>query len=199
VELVVVRHAEPVRIEDADGPADPPLTELGRAQAGAAARWLAAEHLDAVYASPLRRAVETAEPIAAEHGLGITIEDGVAEYDRESPHYIPYEELKAERTEHFLALVEGRFDEISPEGPAFVDRVIEAFAGLIASHPGQRIAVVCHGGTVNVFLAHVLGLDRPLFFEPEYTSISRVAASRNGPRSVVSINETGHLRDLAVP
>jgi probable phosphoglycerate mutase len=58
---------------------------------------------------------------------------------------------------------------------------------------------VCHGGTVNVFLAHVLGLDRPLFFEPEYTSISRVAASRNGPRSVVSINETGHLRDLAVP
>jgi len=53
---------------------------------------------------------------------------------------------------------------------------------------------VCHGGVINAYLAHVLGLDDLLFFEPAYTSISRVRASRRGHRMLVSANETAHLR-----
>ena len=63
----------------------------------------------------------------------------------------------------------------------------------------RRVVVVCHGGAINAYLGHVAGIDRPLWFEPAYASISRVAASRDGVRSIVSINETGHLRYLAVP
>jgi 2,3-bisphosphoglycerate-dependent phosphoglycerate mutase len=55
------------------------------------------------------------------------------------------------------------------------------------------VAAVCHGGVINVYLAALLGLERHLWFEPGYTSISRVAAARTGERSVVTLNETAHL------
>ena len=55
------------------------------------------------------------------------------------------------------------------------------------------VAAVCHGGVINVFLAALLGLERHLWFEPGYTSISRVAAARTGERSLVTLNETAHL------
>ncbi len=54
--------------------------------------------------------------------------------------------------------------------------------------------VVCHGGVINTYTADVLGLGAMLFFEPAYTSISRVLVSRDGARSLLSLNETGHLR-----
>ena len=57
----------------------------------------------------------------------------------------------------------------------------------------RRVVAVCHGGVINVALASVLGLDQPLWFDPGYTSISRMAASRTGIRSVSSLNETAHL------
>jgi probable phosphoglycerate mutase len=58
---------------------------------------------------------------------------------------------------------------------------------------------VCHGGVINGYLAHVLGLDGQSFFYPNYTSIHRVAAARSGERSVVTINETSHLRRTGLP
>ncbi len=67
---------------------------------------------------------------------------------------------------------------------------------IVAAHPGQRVAVVCHGGVVNAYAGHVLGIDEPLFFLPAYTSISRVLASTSGPRSIRSLNETAHVRLL---
>lgn len=196
MDLIIVRHAEPVRIVDADGPADPPLTERGVLQAKAVAEWLGAEEIDAVYSSPLRRAIKTAEPIAAATGHEITIEDDVAEYDRENTSYIPYEELKQARDPQFLALASNRLDEYATEGAAWRDAVIVAMERIIGAHPGDKVVVVCHGGVVNVFAANVLGLGRELFFEPEYTSITRVAASRQGVRSIASLNETAHLRGL---
>jgi 2,3-bisphosphoglycerate-dependent phosphoglycerate mutase len=55
--------------------------------------------------------------------------------------------------------------------------------------------VVCHGGVINQYLAHVLQIETQVgFFYPQYTSIHRVAASRTGKRSIVSINEAAHLR-----
>ena len=73
---------------------------------------------------------------------------------------------------------------------------------LIDGHRGERIAVVCHGGVINAYLAHVLGLGGEMargFFYPNYTSIHRVAAASSGERSVVTINETSHLRGTGLP
>ncbi len=55
MELLLIRHALPIRREDVDGPADPELSEAGRDQSMHLAQWLADERLDAVYASPMQR------------------------------------------------------------------------------------------------------------------------------------------------
>ena len=184
----------------ANGPADPSLTERGRRQAEAAASWLAEEPFDAIYASPMKRARETAELIAAPHGLDIVTEDGVAEYDRQSEFYIPVEELKTstdpELLAHWRALAEDRLEDVVEDAATFRPRVAEAIDRLIGAHPGQRVIAVCHGGVINVAVAELLDLRRSLWFEPAYASIHRVAASRAGIRTLISLNETGHLRGV---
>jgi len=64
-------------------------------QAQRLADWLALEHIDRILSSPQRRAIETAEPIADAHGLKIEVVEGLVEYDVQSDHYIPMEELRA--------------------------------------------------------------------------------------------------------
>ena len=191
MDLLLIRHALPVRIEGGDGPADPELADDGWQQAGALAAWLADEEIDVMVASPLRRAQETAEPLATLLDLPVAIVDGLAEFDRDAPWYIPIEELKASNDPRWHAMLKGEWD-LDPE--QFRRDVVEAVDGIIADNPGRTVAAVCHGGTINAYLSAVLGLEELMFFFPEYTSVSRVRASRSGSRSVVSVNETGHLR-----
>ncbi len=197
MELLLIRHALPIRIEGATGPADPPLAELGRRQADALAEWLADEPLDAIYTSPLRRALETAAPLASRHGLVAIVEDDIAEFDREADSYVPIEELKAEDDPRWHQMVAGEWTSDGTVDPAaFAAGVIAGVERIIAAHSGQTVAIVAHGGVVNVYLAHILGTTRPMFFEPAYTSISRVLAARSGQRQVRSVNETAHVRDV---
>jgi hypothetical protein len=69
------------------------------------------------------------------------------------------------------------------------------FEDIVGTYPARRVVAVCHGGVVNVALGIVLGLapDRPFFFDPHYTSLSRMVASRRGVRSIASLNEQSHL------
>jgi probable phosphoglycerate mutase len=164
------------------------------------AAYLGSERIDAVYTSPLRRASETAEPLARVLGLSPIVEPDVAEFDRESNEYVPIEELKATGDPRFHAVTAG-FAEGFEDRVAFGARVLTALDRIIDTNPGRTVAVVCHGGVINVFLAAVLGvtLEGPGFFYPNYTSIHRVAASRSGVRSVVTVNETSHLRNTGLP
>jgi probable phosphoglycerate mutase len=204
MELLLIRHAEPVRIAsgDVDGPADPGLTERGASQAQRLAAWLAAEPIDGVVTSPLRRARETAAPLAAALGIEPVVAAGVSEYDADSDEYIPIEELRAAKDDRWFATIEGRWDNAGDVNPVeFQETVVPAIDAIAAGAPGARIAVICHGGVINVYLAHVLGLATPLWFHPEYTSTSRVLVSRGGQRSVSSVNELAHLvgtRDRAL-
>jgi probable phosphoglycerate mutase len=200
VELVLVRHALPERRIATEGPADPPLAELGWKQAEAVGAFLADENFDAIYSSPLLRARETSAAIAKHHAHEVQIEDGIAEYDRGSEAYIPIEEVKRsddpEMQAHWKALAEDRLDDLIADAHTFRPRVAEAVARLIAAFPGGRVLAVCHGGVINVALAEIIGLERSLWFEPAYASIHRIVASRHGIRSIGSINETQHLRGL---
>ena len=66
MELILIRHGLPLRIETDDGkPADPDLSDTGHQQAALMAAWLEQEHIDAIYSSPMNRAQQTAEPLAA--------------------------------------------------------------------------------------------------------------------------------------
>jgi probable phosphoglycerate mutase len=194
MELILVRHAEPVKIVDADGPADPPLAERGLKQAERLAAYLGEEPIGAVWSSPMQRARETAAPLASVLGVDVVVDKELAEFDREATSYIPIEELKANKDERWMAMVEGTFDDNGVDPAVFQEGVVRAMELIIGGNPGGSVAVVCHGGVINAYLAHILGIERPLWFEPKYTSIHRVLASRRGDRSLQALNETAHLR-----
>jgi 2,3-bisphosphoglycerate-dependent phosphoglycerate mutase len=191
MELLLIRHARPLRAETVDGPADPGLSALGRRQAEALAEWLMPERLDAIYTSPLRRAVETAAPLGEKLRLTVTPDDALAEYDAEATAYIPIEELRAAGDPRWMEL---------PEDIAgFQARVVDGVDRLAAAHPSQQVALVCHGGVINVIVSSVLGVGPQMLFLPAYTSTSRILVASTGQRSLASLNETGHLRMANVP
>lgn len=201
VELLIIRHGLPVRIDDAQGPADPELSELGHEQARRLAGWLRDEKLTAVYTSPMRRAVQTAAPLGEALGIEPVIDDEVAEFDRGQHFYVPLEELKAAKDPRYEALMRGELA-ATDAGPAEMDEVdpftfrevvTVAIERIVEANPGGKVAIVCHGGVINAYASHVLGIEFPLFFQPTYTSVNRFLASSAGHRSVSSLNESGHL------
>jgi probable phosphoglycerate mutase len=198
VELLLIRHALPVRAERDDGSAaDPQLSAVGRRQVRRLALWLESERIDAIYTSPLLRARQTASPLAATRGLAAVVEPGVVEYDHLSSSYVPLEEIKATDYDRWRELVVDGGLYAGVDLAAFRRAVSAALERIIASHPGGRVAVACHGGVINAWTAEVLGVSDLFVFEPAYTGISRFLAAGSGERNVMSLNETAHLREPA--
>lgn len=200
MEVLLIRHAIPIRRELESGIADPELANDGLKQAELMAQYLASEKLHAIYASPMQRAQQTAQPLASIQGLAITTVDGVAEYDKNSNHYVPVEELKAKNDPRWQEMLRGEWTAADETEEEFITRTVSSIEGIIANHASQRVAIVCHGGVINAYICHVLGLaNQRGFFYPNYTSIHRIAAAGSGERSIVTLNETSHLRGSGLP
>jgi 2,3-bisphosphoglycerate-dependent phosphoglycerate mutase len=189
MELLLIRHGLPERSHDT---ADPPLSPEGRAQAQRVARWLTDERIDAVFSSPMLRAVQTAEPFVASGRHELKLHPGVVEFDRDSGTYVPLEVLKREDYAAWKAFVAGG---AGADIAVFQKMVVGALEEIIEAHAGRRVAVFCHGGVINVWTAHILGMAPRLFFEPGYASLHRYLCARSGERNVVALNERAHLRD----
>ncbi|QXC62080.1 histidine phosphatase family protein [Aquihabitans sp. G128] len=198
MELWLIRHALPIRIDGGDAPADPGLAEEGLEQARQLADWWAPHGADIVYASPMRRAQETALPLAAALGVDITTVPDLKEFDSHLSTYIPIEELRADPVAWQAAVEEWLSPEAEEQRQAFRAGVVAAIDQIATDHPGERVAVVCHGGVINAYLSSVISLPGTMFFEPAYTSVSRVISGATH-RQLVSLNETPHLGRLVVP
>jgi len=198
VELWLIRHALPVRIDGGDAPADPPLAPEGLTQADQLASWWAKFGADRVYASPMLRAQQTAAPLAEALGTSVTVVDSLREFDSHLPTYIPIEELRADPVAWQEAVDLWLSPEAEAERQGFRTEVVETIDAIAAAHGGERVAVVCHGGVINAFLSGVISLPGTIFFEPAYTSVSRVI-SGSLHKQLVSLNETPHLGRLVVP
>ncbi|MFC9837641.1 histidine phosphatase family protein [Rhodococcus sp. NPDC127530] len=196
MQLLLIRHALPELVTASDGRADPALTEEGHAQAKRLPAALAPYRIARIVSSPQRRALETAAPVAEALNLPVTEYVGLAEYDYDLDHYIPFHEAEARAPEAFARIRAGEFPK-SVDADAFRTRVFDSL-GRIVDESGHEdtVAVFAHGGVINVFLQDLLGLDRPLVFPIEYVSVTRVLVSRSGERRVASVNETGHVRDM---
>ena len=197
VELVLVRHGLPVRADAVDGErADPGLAEQGRLQAERVVAALAPDAVDAVYTSPARRARETAAPLEAALGLVAAVDSGIAEFDSGDSTYVPIEELRATGDPRWHAVARGDLYSPDVDPVEFRARVVGAVEAIAARHAGGRVVLFTHAGACNAWLGEVLGQQRPIWYAPAYCSLQRVAMSRDGRRGVLSLNETGHVRDL---
>jgi probable phosphoglycerate mutase len=194
MELVFVRHGLPQRVDDAGGPADPPLSDEGQVQATGTAEWLAPTGIDAIYCSPMRRARETAEPLASVCGCDVVVDEGLEEFDAHLHFYIPLEELTRDDPRWEQLVAEWSSPEADATRQSFRKRVVESVERIVSTHPSQRVALVCHGGVINAYLSHILDMERTLFFEPGYASVSRVLAASAGQRQLVSANESPPTR-----
>ncbi len=202
-ELTLVRHGQQqVPTSPVFLPAewvDPPLSAVGRRQAELVGQALAAQPVDLVATSHLSRARETAEQVARHHGLSPEVHEDLREVEvfRDLPDGTsPGDALP----EPFWAGVRARFPlerrwDLVPFGEGSAElrqRVVSTIEGLLALHPGSNLVVVCHGGVVNAYLAHLLGVAEDMFFMPAHTSVSRVR--RLGARRALhSLNERDHL------
>lgn len=178
-------------MENADGEvADPGLTEVGHNQASAMGAWMKAEHLDAIYVSPMARARQTSAPLEAAFDMGATVVPGVREFDDGESAYIPFEELKKDKEAWKAMLAETA----TKTRDAFRAEVLDSLNEITSTNRGKKVAVVCHGGVINAYASDVLGLDGAMFFNPHYSSINRFMVASSGERSVLSLNDCGHLR-----
>lgn len=147
-ELYLVRHGETDwnaarRIQ---GRTDIPLNDAGRAQARRAAELLARRRWDAVYASPLSRAHETARIIADHLGLGeVTDVDAFVERDYGEAEGMSFEQLEELYPEGVHAPGQETRDEVAA-------RVVPALLELAERRPGERLIVVSHGGAIRSVL-----------------------------------------------
>ncbi len=192
MDLVLIRHGLPERREDT---ADPPLTPEGLDQAQRVAQLLSGEMIDGVFSSTMLRAIQTAEPYAAAGGHEIQQREGIVEFDRGTGQYVPMEVLKRDDYEAWKAFVSGGYQ---MDINAFQKAVVDTLEDIIATNPSKTVAVFCHGGVINVWTAHILGMAPRLFFEPGYASIHRYLCARSGERNLVALNERAHLKDLVV-
>jgi probable phosphoglycerate mutase len=196
VQLLLIRHALPELARVSEGRADPSLTDEGHAQAARLPTALEPYRIARLFSSPQRRALETAAPLAEIRGLPITQLEGLAEYDYHLDHYIPFHVAQELAPDAVARIRAGQLPDFV-DAEEFRTRVLAATQHIVDTcDHGDTVAVFAHGGVINVLLQDLLGLDRPLMFPIEYTSVTRILVSRNGARRAASVNETGHVRDM---
>jgi broad specificity phosphatase PhoE len=146
--LLLVRHGETDWNAESrwQGHADVPLNDRGREQARRLAEELAVEKLDAIYASDLARARETAEIVGAATGVEVIADHDLREIDVGSRQGRTWSEI------------DDRPDWDGEPHEVHAERVLRALRAIAERHPSQRVLVVTHGGSLRRLHEH-LGLD----------------------------------------
>jgi probable phosphoglycerate mutase len=184
--IYLIRHGKADHRSSAHTPtprgdtADPPLDATGREQAIALTRrLLMMPDPAAIYCSTLTRARETIAPYLEATGRIATYLDDLAEWHAGDWELKEFEELLTEHPEMpARVLFQDPVFVLAPNSEpvdAFRRRVVGAVEGALASHPDGDIWVVCHGGVINAYIGHLLGVeDQEMFFLPPNTSINTV-------------------------
>jgi probable phosphoglycerate mutase len=170
------------------------LSEEGQRQAELAAKRISElKKVDAVYASPLERAQETAAPIAAACGLEVQPEPGLLECD--------FGEWTGEELKALMKRPEWRQIQQYPSGFRFPNgesfaemqaRIIGCLGELRSRHPGGVIVVVSHADTIKAAVTHAMGAHLDLFQRTVISTCSITAIAYGDPGPVVlTVNSTG--------
>jgi broad specificity phosphatase PhoE len=165
-EILLVRHGD--CYEDMLEDVDPPLSRRGREQARLLAERLNRRGYDAVYASPARRALETARSITPDPAVD-------------------------ERLVEIATTLEDGHIQVAESPESTVERMREAVTQAVSAHPGGRAVLVGHGVAMMAYLCDVLRVEfGTLRLLPYYTSIS-VVRLLDERRMVGSVGDVAHL------
>ncbi len=195
MDLYIVRHAETFGNTGADDSAEPVLTQRGHAQAALLSERLAAVPFDAVFCSPLLRAVETAQIILSRQRSAVPVEllPELMEYEA-IPGYcgLPTERLRAVCPSAAYpdrhALPPDTQDAALSRARAVVRRVRERY-------PDGTVLLVAHGQFNTFLLLAAMGLPKPegFNFSQRNACVDRVLYLPDGRVKAKLVNDVSHL------
>jgi broad specificity phosphatase PhoE len=196
--ILLARHGQTEwnAIRRFQGSSDVGLSALGRRQAEALARAVRDRPLLAVYSSPLRRAVETAEHAVAGSALRLTVVPELIELGLGDWEGRTVDEVRALEGDPYRRWLAAPLDCAPPGSESLLgvcDRVRAAIDRIRLAHAPERdgeVLIVAHGGVISIYACHLLGLSLNALWRlrVDNASITTVA-----PPRVISLNDTSHL------
>lgn len=200
-EIIIIRHGETEWNQTGrfQGHSDVPLSETGRAQAEALGRNLALDHVDAIYASDLTRAIETAAPLAARFGLTVTPDPLLRELNFGAWEGRSFSDVNAENPNAMKQFYnDPEYADIpdSEPFPDFQKRVAGRVREIAELHRGKRIVIVSHGASIRILLADILAMPiRSIWHISQLnTAVNKIRFEDDGFAIVTLMNDTSHLR-----
>lgn len=203
VRLYLIRHGQSASNEAREqgiaGEHDPPLTAVGEEQARRLGERMATYGVDAIYSSPLQRAYNTGMAIARITNHEIVVVDDLQEINEPmkgttgvDPQALPpgmtHRDIKAKFEQDPV------WDNLpgSENSAHFRTRIVGAIDGIVAANAGKKVAITCHGGVIQSYVAHILGLRTDFPFYCFNASITSVRAHTQR-RALWRLNDLGHL------
>ena len=181
------------------GQSDVPLSELGKRQAELIAERLAGTDIDAIYASNLERAWQTAQAIAKKNNLAVFSEPRLRELKFGVLEGLTFEEAENQYPEMIVSWLQD-FNN-TPDGGEKIDefntRVVSLLDDLRKKHDEQSVLLVGHGGSLSEILRVILGLSREKrwYLEMENASLSELLIAEDYV-AFNRLNDTCHLAML---
>jgi broad specificity phosphatase PhoE len=208
VRLYLIRHGQSggnvAREEGRQAEFDPPLTPVGEEQARRLGERMAEYGVDAIYSSPLQRSYNTGLAIAKHTGHEIVVLDDLQEINEPMrrvggpdievqplPDGMTHDDIKRRFEE------DPTWDNLPGSEPSadFRARISRAIDRIIEENPGKKVAVTCHGGVIQSYVAAMLGLRTDFPFYSFNASITSIRASGER-RALWRLNDLAHLEGM---
>jgi broad specificity phosphatase PhoE len=199
--IYLVRHGQTAwnREEVFRGRADIPLDETGRKEALLTGQYLRGVSVDAVYSSPLSRALETAEAIARPQGKEVQALNGVIDIDFGGWQGLSHEAVRKRYEELYRQWKDTPHLVRFPGGESLEEvrgRTLKAIHGVVRDHAGGTLAMVSHRVVNKIVICGLLGLDNSHFWEiGQDTGCINVLEFGEG-FTLRCLNDTSHLRSI---
>jgi len=200
-EIILARHGETEwNVEEVfRGRIDVELNETGIKQAELLAEYLTDSKIDAIYSSPLKRALKTAEIIAGYHKLDVEIAPGLIDFDYGKWQGLPHQEVKDKYKELYAEWVNSPDKVKMPTGESLNDvrkRAIDVVDSVIAKYNGTVI-LVSHRVVNKVLICALLGLDNSHFWNIRQDTCAITTFIYENERFILTEhNNTSYLKPL---
>ncbi len=201
IQIILVRHGETEwNVKGVfRGRIDIELNETGIKQAQLLVEYLSNLKIDAIYSSPLKRAVKTAEMIASYHKLPVEITPGLIDFNYGEWQGLPRQEVKDKYKELYAEWIKNPHRVKTPSGETLDDvrkRAMDMVNDVIAKYE-DTVALVSHRVVNKVLICALLGLDNSHFWNIKLDTCGTTTFAYENERFIlIKHNDTSYLKPL---